>query len=82
MIDTTHFKRTGGGKSVSNTVYLNDDFSELFEGSESSSIIFIHLNKKDAKAVLVGIPKNFDKNKLNYNYFTTQTCDFIIKAWS
>ena len=27
MIDTTHFKRTGGGKSVSNTeMYLNDDF--------------------------------------------------------
>ena len=25
-------------------------------------------NKKDVKAVLVGVPKNFDENKLNYNY--------------
>ena len=82
-IDTTHFKNRGDGKIVSKTeIYLNNDFSKLFEGGESSSVIFIHLNKKDAKAVLVGVPKQFDKNKLNYNYFTTQECDFIIKAWS
>lgn len=81
-IDTTHFKNYKY-KSTSNTkIYLNDELKELFEGNESSSIVFIHFNKKDTKAVLVGVPKDFDKSKLNYNYFTTQKCDFIIKAWS
>lgn len=81
-IDTTHFK-SYNGKSVSNTkIYLNNELNELFESNESSSIVFIHFDKKDTKAVLVGVPKDFDKNKLNYNYFTTQTCDFVIKAWS
>lgn len=81
-IDTTHFKNYKY-KSTSNTkIYLNNELKELFEGNESSSIVFIHFNKKDTKAVLVGVPKDFDKSKLNYNYFTTQKCDFIIKAWS
>lgn len=81
-IDTTHFKNYKY-KSTSNTkIYLNNELKELFEGNESSSIVFIHFDKKDTKAVLVGVPKDFDKSKLNYNYFTTQKCDFIIKAWS
>lgn len=81
-IDTTHFK-SYKYKSTSNTkIYLNNELKELFEGNESSCIVFIHFDKKDTKAVLVGVPKDFDKSKLNYNYFTTQKCDFIIKAWS
>lgn len=81
-IDTTHFK-SYKTQSVSNTkIYLNNDLKNLFEEDESSSIVFIHFDKKDSKAVLVGVPKDFDKSKLNYNYFTTQKCDFIIKAWS
>ena len=82
-IDTTHFKYFGDSARVSKTkIYLNDDLAGLFESEETSSVIFIHLNKKDTKAVLVAVPKDFDKSKLNYNYFTTQTCDFVIKAWS
>ncbi len=82
-IDTTHFKNYGDGETVHKTeIYLNSELQELFEEDETSSVIFIHLNKKDSKAVLVGVPKDFDKNKLNYNYFTTQPCDFVIKAWS
>ena len=82
-IDTTHFKNFGDGSTVHETeIYLNNDLGDLFEEDETSSVIFIHLNKKDTKAVLVGVPKDFDKNKLNYNYFTAQTCDFVIKAWS
>ena len=81
-IDTTHFK-SYNFKSISNTkIYLNNELNELFEGNETSSVVFIHFDKKDTKAVLVGVPKDFDKSKLKYNYFTTQTCDFIIKAWS
>ncbi len=81
-IDTTHFK-SYNSKSISNTnIYLNNELKELFEGNETSSVVFIHFDKKDTKAVLVGVPKDFDKSKLKYNYFTTQTCDFVIKAWS
>jgi hypothetical protein len=80
--DTTHFK-SDSGKTVSNTkIYLNDELKGLFEVNDTSSVVFIHFNKKDAKAVLVGVSKDFDKSKLNYNYFTTQPCQFIIKAWS
>ncbi len=81
-IDTTHFKSYNGKKVTNTEIYLNNDLKNLFEGNDTSSIVFIHFNKKAAKAVLVAVPKEFDKNKLNYNYFTTQTCDFTIKAWS
>ena len=81
-IDTTHFKSHSSKKVTNTKIYLNNDLSELFEGNESSSVVFIHFNKKDAKAVLVGVPKDFDESKLNYNYFVTQTCDFTIKTWS
>ena len=80
-IDDTHYK-SYKGQSVTNTkIYLNEKLKESFDVNDSSSIVFIHLNKNDVKAVLVGVPKDFDKNKLNYNYFTTQTCEFKIKAW-
>lgn len=81
-IDNTHFKSYNGQRVTNTEIYLNDKLKELFDLNDSSSIVFIHLNKKDVKAVLVGVPKDFDKNKLNYNYFTTQTCEFKIKAWS
>ena len=81
-IDTTHFKSHTGEKITNTKIYLNNDLSDLFEGNDTSSIVFIHFNKKDAKAVLVGVPKDFDKDKLNYKYFITQTCDFTIKAWT
>lgn len=81
-IDTTHFKSYNGKKVTNTKIYLNNDLKDLFEGNDTSSIVFIHFHEKDAKAVLVGVPKEFDKNKLNYNYFTTQTCDFTIRAWS
>ena len=81
-IDTTHFKSQRGESISSTRIYLNDKLNELFEVNDTSSIVFIHFDKKDTKAVLVGIPRDFDKNKLNYNYFTTQPCDFVIKAWS
>ena len=80
--DTTHFKEYSGETVTDEKIYLNNKFKSLFEGDESDEIIFIHFNKKNAKAVLVSVPKDFDKNKLNYDYFTTQSCKFIIKAWN
>lgn len=81
-IDNTHSKSYKGQEVTNTKIYLNDKLNELFEVNDSSAVVFIHLNKKDVKAVLVGVPKNFDENKLNYNYFTTQTCEFKINAWS
>ena len=81
-IDTTHFKSYTGKRVTNTKIYLNNDLMDFFEGNDTSAVVFIHLNKKDTKAVLVGVPKDFNKNKLNYNYFVTQTCDFTIKAWS
>lgn len=81
-IDNTHSK-SYSSTSVSNTrIYLNNEVNELFEGNDTSAVVFIHFDRRDTKAVLVGVPKDFDKSKLKYNYFTTQTCDFVIKAWS
>lgn len=81
--DTTHFKALGDGKTVTNTrIYLNNELESTFNDDESSSIIFVHFNKKNTKAVLVNVPKDFDKSKLEYDYFITQPCTFIIKAWS
>ena len=80
--DTTHYKSFGEGTTAAKTaVNLNDDLKNTFSFNDSSSIVFVHLNKKDAKAVLVGVPKDFDKSKLSYDYFITQPCNFIIKAW-
>ena len=81
-IDNTHSKSYKGQEVTNTKIYLNDKLNELFEVNDSSAVVFIHLNKKDVKAALVGVPKNFDENKLNYNYFTTQTCEFKINAWS
>ena len=81
-IDTTHYKEYSG-KTIKNTeIHLNDKFKSLFEDEETSSIIFIHFNKKNVKAVLVAVPKDFDKSKLKYDYFITQPCNFVIKAWN
>ena len=81
--DTTHFKAYGDGETISGTeIYLNNEFYSLFEDDETSSVIFIHFNKKNIKAVLVAVPKDFDKSKLSYDYFITQPCNFIIKAWN
>ena len=81
-IDTTHFKDYDGKTASKTVIHLNDELSSLFEVNDTSSVVFIHLDKKDAKAVLVSVPKDFDKSKLKYDYFTTQSCEFILKAWN
>ena len=79
FIDTTQ-ENTGENWQVpySKTVYLNDliDFSY----DDTSEVVFVHLDKPQARAVIVSLPKNFDKNHLNYDYFRTNECEFILKA--
>ena len=79
FIDTTQ-ENTGENWQVpySKTVYLNDliDFSY----DDTSEVVFVHLDKPQARAVIVSLPKNFDKNHLNYDYFRTNECEFILRA--
>lgn len=62
----------------SDKVYLNDNIKF---GNESSAVVFLHIDKPKAKALLVSVPKDFDKSKLEYDYFRTNECKFILKAW-
>lgn len=65
-----------------NKIYLNNILNDKLDKSYDS-IFFIHFKKKkeDIKVVLVGVPKDLDKNCLNYDYFTQTNCRFILKAW-
>ena len=79
FIDTTQ-ENTGENWQVpySKTVYLNDII--YFSYDDTSEVVFVHLDKPQARAVIVSLPKNFDKNHLNYDYFRTNECEFILKA--
>lgn len=79
FVDTTRVAKERDFKSpISNRIYLNDEFS-FYE--DTSAVVFVHLDKPNAKAVLVSVPKSFDKNKLNYDYFKINDCNLILKAW-
>ena len=79
MIDTTKVSDDEYWQSSpSNVIHLNDEI-DFYD--DTSAIVFIHLNKKDPKAVLISLPKNFDKDFLEYDYFRTNECELILKAW-
>ena len=64
--------------TISNKIYLNDEIDFY---NDTSAVVFVHLDKAHPKAVIVSVPKNFDENFLEYDYFTTKDCEFIVKAW-
>lgn len=79
IVDTTRVvKDKEWQTAVSDEIYLNDKI-EFYD--DNSAIVFVHINKPDAEAVLVSVPKNFDESLLKYDYFRTNDCQFIIKAW-
>ena len=80
-MDTTRIKLAIGESVTSDKIYLNNRINMEFPIIDFSSIMFIHFNKKDVKALLVSVPKDFDKSKLNYDYFRTNDCEFILKGW-
>ena len=80
-MDTTRIKSFFGESVSSNEIYLNNKIQSKFPITDLSSVVFIHFNKKDTKAVLVSVPKDFDKSNLNYDYFRTNNCQFILKGW-
>lgn len=79
MVDTTKMLKHEGWQTMpSEKIYLNDKFD--FYG-DKDAIVFVHLNKKNPKAVIVSVPKDFDKNNLKYDYFRANECKFILKGW-
>lgn len=79
VVDTTRIVKQREWQSpLSNRIHINDEIS-FYE--DTSAVVFIHFDRPHAKAVLVSVPKNFDRNKLNYDYFRTNDCNFILKAW-
>lgn len=78
FIDTTQDKHEDWQSPYSKIIYLNDRIE--FVGDDTSEIVFVHLDRPQAEAVIVSLPKSFDKNNLNYDYFKTTECKFIMKA--
>ncbi len=79
IVDTTRVvKGRPWEKTMSDMIYLNDkiDFYD-----DNSAVAFVHLDKPNPKAVIVSVPKNFDENFLEYDYFRTNDCEFILTAW-
>ena len=80
-MDNTRIKLPVVESVTSNKIYLNNRINLEFPIVDFSSIMFIHFNKKDVKALLVCVPKDFDRSKLDYDYFRTNNCEFIPKGW-
>lgn len=79
MVDTTRVVKARFWESPSSKIiYLNDKINFY---DDTSAVVFVHFNKANAKAVLISTPKTFKINDLNYDYFTTNECNLILKAW-
>lgn len=64
--------------AVSDKVSINEKI-DLHDGADA--IVFVHLDKAHPKAALICVPKNFDDDLLQYDYFRTNECEFVMKAW-
>ena len=78
IVDTTRVVKERYWQHASDVIYLNNEISFY---DDDSAVVFIHFNQPNAKALLVSVPKTFDKNNLEYDYFKTNECVFILKAW-
>ena len=64
--------------AASDVIYLNPEI-EKKTILDTNGAMFIHINQKDAKAVLAGVPKDFDKSKLEYDYFIPKECELTFQ---
>ena len=79
IIDTTRVVKGRFWENPgSDKIYLNDKINFY---DDPSAVVFIHFNKPNVKAVLVSVPKNFNMRNLDYDYFRTNDCNLILKAW-
>ena len=79
IVDTTRVVKQKNWKTaISDSIRINDEI-EFYD--DSSAVVFVHIDKAHPKAMLVCVPKNFDKSYLDYDYFKTNECKFILTAW-
>ena len=78
-VDTTRVvKERYWQTTVSDVIDLS---REIDFYDDDSAVVFVHLDKPKAKAVIVSVPKNFDRDNLEYDYFRTNDCQFVVKGW-
>ncbi|WP_292750365.1 hypothetical protein [Methanobrevibacter sp.] len=77
-IGTTAEKNINWQTASSNVISINE---KIIFHNDTGEIVFVHLDKPKAKAVIVSVPKNFDRNHLDYSYFITNECKLILKCW-
>lgn len=79
IIDTTRVVKERNWQTIRyKEIYLND---EIFFYDDDSAVAFIHLDKPKAKALIIAVPKDFDKSYLDYDYFRTNECELTLTAW-
>ncbi|WP_292896826.1 hypothetical protein [Methanobrevibacter sp.] len=79
IVDTTRVVKERYWEKVgSKEVYLND---KIFFYDDDSAVAFVHLDKPHPKAVIICVPKDFDKSFLDYDYFRTNECELRLTAW-
>ena len=79
IIETTRMvKGLSWQTPTSNKIYLNDIINFY---DDDHAVVFIHLNRPNAKVVLVSVPKDFNEGFLEYDYFRTNECELIMTAW-
>ncbi|WP_405267308.1 hypothetical protein [Methanobrevibacter sp.] len=79
IIDTTRVVKARYWQTATSDVICLNDKIDFYD--DDSAVVFIHFNKPQTKALLVSVPKNFDRDKLEYDYFRTNECEFILRAW-
>lgn len=69
-----------GIPKIANTekIYLNNIIKQKIL-LNNNGVIFVHINQENPKAVLVSVPKEFDKSKLNYDYFVSTECNLKVQ---
>ena len=76
IVETTRMvKDVSWQTPTSNRIYLNDMINFY---DDDHAIVFIHLNRPNAKVVLVSVPKDFDEGFLEYDYFRTNECELVM----
>ena len=64
IVDTTRVvKERYWQQATSNVIYLNDKF-DFYE--DNSAVVFVHLDNPKPNAVIISVPKTFDKNNIEY----------------
>lgn len=78
IVDTTRVVKEKYWQHASDVIHLN---SEINFYDDESAVVFIHFDRPHANALLVSVPKDFNREYLEYDYFRTNECELVLKAW-